>query len=124
MHELSIAISLLEVAAEEAERRGIAVVAIHLKLGPLSGVIEEALRGAFELAKETSPFPNCRLEIEPSPIVVFCDVCNAERSPVSMQEIRCSVCGTPTPKIVSGREMLMTALEVAEPSPDSPPASA
>ncbi len=50
MHELSIALSILDVAAEEAERQGNArVVAIHLRLGPLSGVVKGALLSAFEL---------------------------------------------------------------------------
>ena len=43
MHELSIALALVEMAAEEAERHGARVVAVHLRLGPLSGVVKEAL---------------------------------------------------------------------------------
>jgi Zn finger protein HypA/HybF involved in hydrogenase expression len=39
MHELSIAMSIVELAQEEAERRGIQVDAVHLKLGALSGVV-------------------------------------------------------------------------------------
>ena len=48
MHELSIALSLLDQVAEEAERRGgVQVHAIHLRLGPLSGVVKEALLSAY-----------------------------------------------------------------------------
>lgn len=65
MHELSIAISILEIAEEESGRRGNALVeAIYLKLGDLSGVVKEALSSAFELAAEQSAFPHCRLVIE------------------------------------------------------------
>ena len=43
MHELSIAISLLETAEEEARRQGGGeVLALHLRIGPLSGVVSEA----------------------------------------------------------------------------------
>ena len=54
MHELSIALSLLDQVAEEAERRGgVQVHAIHLRLGPLSGVVKEALLSAYELVLKT-----------------------------------------------------------------------
>jgi len=50
MHELSVAMSLIDAVEEEAPRHGGRVVAVHLKLGPLSGVAKEALLSAFELA--------------------------------------------------------------------------
>ena len=44
MHELSIAVSMVEMASEEALRLGaVRVNALHLKLGPLSGVVKDAL---------------------------------------------------------------------------------
>ena len=55
MHELSIAMSILDLAGEEVERQGGGrVVAIHLRLGPLAGVVKTALCSAFELAREAS----------------------------------------------------------------------
>jgi hydrogenase nickel incorporation protein HypA/HybF len=62
MHEVSIALSIVDAAAEEAERQGGGrVVAVHLKLGPLSGAVKEALTSAFELAREGSPLADCEL---------------------------------------------------------------
>jgi hydrogenase nickel incorporation protein HypA/HybF len=113
MHELSIALSILDVAAEEAERRGgLRVVAVHLKLGPLSGVVKEALVSAYELAREGSPLENSRLAIEEVPIVVHCPACAADSPVESIQQLCCSACGTPTAEIVSGRELEVTALEI------------
>ncbi len=113
MHELSIALSILEIAEEESQRQGGArVTAIHVKLGPLSGVVKEALLSAFELACEQTPMEGCRLVLKEVPIVVYCPHCEGERSPVSVQEIRCCDCGTPTPKIVSGQELDVVAMEV------------
>ena len=43
MHELSIALGLVEAAQEEAERLHARVSAVHLRLGALSGVVPEAL---------------------------------------------------------------------------------
>jgi Zn finger protein HypA/HybF involved in hydrogenase expression len=43
MHELSIAMSIVEIAEEEADQRGGArVSAVHLKLGALAGVVKDA----------------------------------------------------------------------------------
>ncbi|MEO6434632.1 MAG: hydrogenase maturation nickel metallochaperone HypA [Tepidisphaeraceae bacterium] len=115
MHELSIALSILDCAAEESERRGGAkVLAIHLKLGPLSGVVKEALVSAYGLASEVSEFPDSRLVIEDVPVVAYCPACAAEREIASIQEMCCPVCHTPTPDIRSGREMEVTALEICD----------
>ena len=121
MHELSIAMNILETAAQEAQRRHAGrVVAIHVRLGPLSGVVSEALESAFDLARSASPFPDSSLQIEEVAVAAYCLACAAERPVVSPQEIRCAVCGTPTPQIVRGRELEITALEIADESANTP----
>jgi hydrogenase nickel incorporation protein HypA/HybF len=113
MHELSIALCVLDLVEEESERRGGArVSAVHVKLGPLSGVVKEALLGAFELAREGTAFGDCRLAIREMPIVMRCAACNAERSAVSVQDLRCGTCGAPAEEIVSGRELEVVAMEI------------
>jgi hydrogenase nickel incorporation protein HypA/HybF len=115
MHELSIALSILEMAQEEAGRHGnVQVQGIHLKLGPLSGVVKEALVSAFDLAREGSPLANAQLKIEETPLLGHCPTCRTTNAIVSMQELCCTKCGTPTPEIVSGREMEVTALEIVD----------
>jgi hydrogenase nickel incorporation protein HypA/HybF len=115
MHELSIALSLIEVASKEAERLGdVEVLAMHLKLGPLSGVVKEALLSAYDLAREGSPLAACRLEIEDVPIIAWCPACAAETPIESIQELCCPACRTPTPDIRHGQELEVTALEIAE----------
>jgi len=68
MHELSITMSIIELAQEESDRRGIQVSAVHLKLGALSGVVKEALLGSFEMACEDTPLKRRRLLIEELPV--------------------------------------------------------
>jgi hydrogenase nickel incorporation protein HypA/HybF len=115
MHELSIALSLLDAAEEEVERRGNPQLeAIHLRLGPLSGVVKEALLSAYELAREATPFASCRLIIEEVPIVIFCSTCDAERPVRSMQDFSCVECDTPASKVIHGRELELAALELIE----------
>src|SRR4051794_20774858 len=115
MHELSIALSLLELVEEEAGRHGGArVEAGHLKLGAMSGGVEGALESAYGMAREGTAFADCGLVIEEVPVRIFCPRCAAERAVVSLQEICCCECGTATAEIVSGRELEVVALEIAE----------
>ena len=115
MHELSIALSILEIAAEEAERRGGLVVrAIHLKLGPLSGVVRESLLSAYDLAREGSSLETARLVVEEVPILLCCPTCDAKRPVPSIQHLRCSHCGA-AGEVVQGRELEIAALEVDDP---------
>ncbi len=112
MHELSIALSILDLAAEEAERHGGRVAAVHLKLGPLSGVVKEALLSAYDLAREGTPCAQAELVVVEVPLAVFCPACAAERILASPQALCCPACGGPTPEVVSGRQLEVVALEI------------
>ncbi len=107
--------SIVELAQDEVERRGsVRVEAIHLKLGPLSGVVPQALLSAYELACENTPLAGSKLIIETTPITVYCPACQAQRVLKSMQWFCCPECNTPTPEVVPGRELEMVALELLE----------
>jgi hydrogenase nickel incorporation protein HypA/HybF len=113
MHELSIAMSVLDLASEELARQGEArAAAIHLRLGPLSGVVKQALLSAFEMAREEHGMGDCKFIVEDVPLVAFCPVCGVNRDIPSVQYICCPVCDAPTPKIISGRELDMVAMEL------------
>jgi len=112
MHELSIALSIIECASEEATRHGGKITAVHLRLGRLSGVVKDALLFAYDLACEGTPLVGSRLLIEEVPVVVFCSQCDAERELASIQSFCCPVCGALTPDVVHGRELELVALEL------------
>nr|MDQ2899368.1 hydrogenase maturation nickel metallochaperone HypA [Acidobacteriota bacterium] len=86
--------------------------AIHLKLGPLSGVVKDALNFSYDLVCEGTPFEGSRLVVEEMPVVVFCPDCRVERTLGSIQNFRCSVCGAATPDVVRGRELEIAGLEM------------
>jgi hydrogenase nickel incorporation protein HypA/HybF len=115
MHELSIAMSIVEMAEEESARHGGAKVqVVHLKLGKLSGVVKEALLCSYVMACESTPLEGSQLLIEEIPIEVFCPKCDVERLITSIQWFACPECGTPTPTVVHGKELEVVALEIAE----------
>ena len=65
MHELSIALSMIEMAEEEVARHGGSrVTALHLKLGQMSGVVREALTFSWEIACQNTALEGSQLVIE------------------------------------------------------------
>ena len=112
MHELSLAINMVAIAQEEGERLGAPIRAVHVRLGPMSGVIKDQLVTSYEVACRDTPLAGSRLVIEETPLVVFCPKCRVERSLNSPQLLRCPECNTPTPKIVSGRKLQIVGLEI------------
>ncbi|MGH9744397.1 MAG: hydrogenase maturation nickel metallochaperone HypA [Candidatus Acidiferrum sp.] len=115
MHELSIAMSIVQMAQEEAERHGRAQVhAVHLRLGMLSGLVKSALLSSYEMACVATPLEGSQLLIEEIPVEVFCPKCEAARLVSSIQWFCCPECGTPTPTVLRGKEMEVVALEIQE----------
>ncbi|HMK22877.1 MAG TPA: hydrogenase maturation nickel metallochaperone HypA, partial [Terriglobales bacterium] len=107
MHELSIAMSLVEIAGEEAERQGGRVAAVHLKLGAQSSVVKDALFASYEMACEGTPLAGSRLVVEDVPGRVFCSVCREPRTLSTLQHFCCPDCATPTSEILQGKEIEM-----------------
>src|SRR5277367_255797 len=115
MHELSIAMSIVEMAEEESASRGNAqVLSVHLRLGLLSGVVKEALLSSYEMACFQTSLEGSQLLIEEVPVEVFCPECNGPRLVASIQWFCCPECGTPTPQVLHGKELEVIALEIKE----------
>lgn len=101
-------------AEAEGQRRGVLIEAIHLKLGALAGVVKDALLFSYDVACEGTALAGSRLVIEEVPAVVYCAACQAERTLAAMQPFCCSVCDSPTPQVMQGRELEVVALEIRE----------
>jgi hydrogenase nickel incorporation protein HypA/HybF len=117
MHELSIAMSIVDMAEEEAERRDVKIDAVHLELGKLSGVVAEALLFSYEMACSGTRLEGSRLVIKEVPIEVYCPACKTQRILTSMQWFCCPECSTPTSDVIHGKELIITALEVRDERP-------
>jgi|SRR5580704_4504601 hydrogenase nickel incorporation protein HypA/HybF len=114
MHELSIAMSIVDMAEEEAARRNVRVEAVHLKLGLLSGVVKAALLSSYEMACEGTSLEGSRLVIEEIPVVVFCPRCQSPRTLDSIQWFVCPECKSPVSELLRGRELQVAALEITD----------
>ena len=114
MHELSIAMGIVEAAVDEARQRNVQVSAVHLRLGALSGVVKDALLFCYEVACQDTPLQGSRLVVEEVPVAVFCARCNEKRLIESLQSFTCPQCGAPAGNVLQGRELEVFALEVEE----------
>jgi hydrogenase nickel incorporation protein HypA/HybF len=115
VHELSVALSLIEGIQETAALQGIdRVSAVHVRVGALSGIARDALMFSWELASAGTLAADSALKIEAVPLVVFCERCETERSPRGGSGLICPECGSACPRIVRGRELQLVAVEVPE----------
>ena len=106
-------LSILDLAAEEAQRQGsVRVLGIHLKLGCLSGVVKEALLSAYDLAREGTPFEETRADHRRGSGCGALPELSGPRAVVSVQELCCAECGTPSPDVASGRDLELVAMEI------------
>jgi hydrogenase nickel incorporation protein HypA/HybF len=114
LHELSIAMSIVDMAEEEAQARSATIAAVHLRLGLLSGVVKEALLSCYGMACAGTRLEGSDLLIEEIPVEIFCERCHAARVLSSMQWFCCPECGTPSSAVVHGKELEVSALEIEE----------
>ncbi|HLO57392.1 MAG TPA: hydrogenase maturation nickel metallochaperone HypA [Bacteroidales bacterium] len=111
MHEFSLVENIIEIVTETAERNGLTTVeSVELEVGAASGVIREAMEFAWEAAVKGSAFERTRLIIKEIPLIVSCSVCGKEYSPVEIYE-SCPGCGDVSPKVLSGKELRVAAIE-------------
>jgi hydrogenase nickel incorporation protein HypA/HybF len=113
MHELSVALSLLDGISRTAEQAGIErVTAVHLRIGALSGIARDALAFSWDVASADTLAAGSELRIEDVPLAVYCERCKAERAPSPGTGLVCPVCRRTAPRILRGQELEIVAMEV------------
>jgi len=113
MHELSIAMSVVEGALQELQRLGATrAKAIYLRVGRLSGVDREALLFSYDLARQETSLEETQLVIEDVDVTIHCPQCQRERHVEIFPALKCPECGALADEMVHGQELEITALEV------------
>lgn len=113
MHELSIALSIVDGVLEELDRQKSGQVeVVHLRLGRLSGVDKDALSFSYKVACEGTALVNSRLLIQDVEVSIFCSTCGVERAIRSFPLLTCAECGAPGNRVLHGEEMEITAMEM------------
>ena len=114
MHELSICTALMEQVERIArEHQAGRVERIVLQVGPLSGVEAPLLKRAWPLASIGTLAEDAELVIEIAAVTVKCTQCDAV-SEVASNRLLCAECGDFRTRLVSGDEMLLANMELAQ----------
>ena len=112
MHELSLALNLVEIAHEESARLPGRVTAVHIRLGVMAGVVREALLSSYEMASADTPLQGSRLVIEDVPVVVACEHCGEQPVADGAYWTGCPRCGAAAPVLRDGKDLELIALEM------------
>lgn len=114
MHELSIALGIVDGVLEEADRHdGALVEAVHVRLGRLSGVDKEALLFSYRVATQDTPLADSHLEIEEVDVVILCPACETESRVTDLPLLACRNCGNIGGQVLRGEELEISRLELA-----------
>jgi hydrogenase nickel incorporation protein HypA/HybF len=115
MHETSIVQNLVAMIDEQIASLGdVRVKSVGLRVGPLAGVVSDALQFAFRAASPGTAIEGARLDIEHVDLTVWCRICLSERILSTPQKMRCPICDRPTPDIIGGNELEFAWLEVID----------
>lgn len=113
MHELSVAVSLVELAEHAAREGGaVAIRSVRVRVGALSGVVVEALESAYPFASEGTMCEGAALEIERVPPRVRCRACGFEDEAEGVGPFLCAACGQAGPEILAGHELELATMEI------------
>ena len=118
MHEMGIALQIIEIASASipSNAAGAQVEKVNLRIGKLAAVVPESLRFCFEIAAKDSLLDGAELRIEEVPVRARCQECHNEwtiHEPVFI----CTACKSGRIDILSGRELNIESIEIAEGNP-------
>ena len=114
MHEMSLAMQLIEIVDRKArEEGGLAVSRVEVELGNLAGVMAEALEFCFEAAARDTLAEKACLTIIPVQATGRCQDC-AAHFPVEGIPASCPACGQWAVEIKDGQELRLKAIHIEE----------
>lgn len=115
MHELSIAIAVVENAERAAREHGAASVeSILLRVGELAGVVPDALRFSFGVVAEGTALAGAELVIEEVPARARCTSCGTEFAVGVPPQMWCPGCDQASTELLTGRELELASVRIPE----------
>lgn len=118
MHEMSLALNILEMALKEAQKKGCGKL-LHIKVeyGALSGVLEEALEFCLHALLANTIHAQARVELVKKPLKLYCSICGANFNGQDKFALwmPCPDCGEILGReILEGRELILSQIEACK----------
>jgi hydrogenase nickel incorporation protein HypA/HybF len=112
MHELSIVLSIVDIAEEEAQKAGVDNFSkIVLEIGSQSGIVLEALHFAWSSGVKDSVLSKAKLEVSQIQAIARCEECQHEFNAETLYD-SCPRCNDAFTELISGKELKIKSLEL------------
>lgn len=112
MHEFSIAVSIVDIALEHAEKANAHKVnEVELEIGELSGVVYDAMETAMEMAVKGTLIENAFINIIRVPGYGKCTSCNKDFDIYNLFD-PCPFCGAFGSELLSGKELRIKSINI------------
>jgi len=113
MHELSIAMNIIDIVEEEMNKyHATNVGKIELEIGSLSGVVPEMLEFALKESMQDHPVKHAKIVINHIQAEGKCEQCGLTQKIETFYD-PCSHCGNYNLTIKSGRELNIKSIEIS-----------
>lgn len=112
MHEMSIALSIVEIASDEALKANAKNInEIEIEIGTISGIEISALEFSLGLAVKNTCLENAQRKIISIPAIAKCLDCNSTFALTTFCE-PCPTCGSFTIIIIQGKELKIKSINI------------
>ena len=112
MHELSLAMNMIQMIEEQRAVHGFEKVEkVHVSIGEFSSVVPEALEFSFSIASKGTSAEGAALIIRRVPLIMKCNSCSSEFQ-TEPYLFLCPDCGGTDLQMLSGNELQIESIEV------------
>jgi len=113
MHEVSIALSLLNIVEQKCREEGYqSVESVRVRVGRAAGILPEAFTFAFDAAKKDTIAQEAKFIIDIVPLRGVCNECGSLFELEEAPAFACPLCASRSIKIDQGYELEIIEIEV------------
>jgi hydrogenase nickel incorporation protein HypA/HybF len=113
MHEVSIALSLLDLITAQCKKEGYhSIGSVRLRIGRASGILPDALLFAFDAIKADTFARDAVLVVDNVSLGGICTQCSSEFEVEEAYVLECPKCGSGSFRINKGYELDIVEMEV------------
>lgn len=114
MHEMSLALSIVDLAVETAGREGGSQVSeVEIEVGNMAGVMADSLQFCLEAAARTTIVEGAAFRFVETKAVGECSSCNHSFATASFFAV-CPACGQGGVSVTGGQDLRIIALTIEE----------